>query len=941
MGKIVRPILTIAAIAVNFIPGVGQIASAALFAATGVAASAGAIAAGLAVGAALVPGGRKPGGAALTGFDPKSINIDPAARRKMVFGRTVFPLDLRYAEPSGTNQEFIDYIFALAGHKSDAIEEIYIEDRLAWTAAGGAQGIYSGYLTVEVILEAGAGAFHTVNAGATWGSSRRMTGCTTMKMRVRRSDISKNNQSPFANGLSGRMSVIGRGMPVYDPALDSTVPGGSGSQRANDCTTWAYTASSVIRGNNPALQLLAYLLSWRINGVPSVGVGMPAARLDLASFATAAARCDEAVTLLVGGSQRRYESGMAFSDADDPEAVINTLLAAMNAELTDDGGRLGLRVAVNDLTAVATFTDDDFVSGYSWQPVPPIEQQFTLVRGQFQQPNAPSLFGPADYPEVAIPRATAAPRPLVLPLIAVQDVRRAERIAKQVAQRNLYMGTFSVTVGIRGWQLRRNMVVAITSTARAWSAKLFRVRSLKFNFDGTVDVVFREENAAVYAWANDETGAVSPVTPTLYDPRNQPWVKAVADASLWPNISGTGKPDDNATYAGERIVNPGLTAGADGLEGWVLDPGITRVVGLSTDPGNYLQFATGAIRNVLSNGGAVRPIGGGPLFWRVTTFRVAAASASMTAVFNWFRADGTAASTAFTSVSILPTVANVWQRQSGRVVPPADAVSFRLDFSVSTTGGVVNIAVPSVSNAEAGADVTATQPIVSRLSPATGQAADNFTLSTGLPPSQIVARGQARNGDAVTFSPALAAIPEIIFLPGGNTGTAGQNQRIAAEGLTASGFTMRATTQAVTPGTTVTDTGATAGGAGEPDLIMNRSSGSAPFDGFFTFSVSVDVGEIAPGEPGSIGVGLYVRQSGAWTQRGSFSRNASGTAVVAISPGAVDFGAGSEFGIELTFAAGAGTAISSFNSVSYTPGTVTESSLTPAGSSPIPFLVVL
>lgn len=516
MGKAVKAIVGIAITAVGFVTG-----NAALFLA------------GLSITQsglkqALGPSVRS----TLTPFDPKSINPDPASPRKLVFGQTTFPVDLRYAEPSGTNQEFIDYIFALAAHKSDAITEIYIEDDLAWTVGGGAQGKYVGYLTVEVILEAGSGAYHTVNAGTIWGSSTRMTGCTTMKVRVKRSDNSKTSQSPFSSGINGRWAVIGRGIPVYDPALDSTVPygatldldftrqiyaAGSGTQRAANQTTWAYTAGTA-RGNNPALQLLTYLLGWRIGGVVSVGCGLPVDTIDLPSFATAAALCDESVALAAGGSQRRYEAGRAFADSDDPLAVIRTLLDAMNGELVDDGGRLSLRLAVNDLTPSFTITDDDFVSGYSWKPAAPIEQQFTVVRGRYSAPGA-TLYGLVDYPEVAIARTSLAPRPLTLELSAVQEPRRAERIAKQAAVRNLYQGTFSVTLGVRGWLLRRNMVVAVTSSARGWTAKLFRVRSLGFNDDATVDVVLREENAAIYAWSASESAVVTPVAPVVFDSR--------------------------------------------------------------------------------------------------------------------------------------------------------------------------------------------------------------------------------------------------------------------------------------------------------------------------------------------------------------------------------------------------------------------------------------
>jgi hypothetical protein len=555
MGKVLKPLAFVAGIALQVIPGVGNAVGGLLLSAGLGAASASAVLGltSLALIGIGTSGGRR--APTLTAFDPKSINPDPNAPRMIVLGRTVFPVVLRHGEPSGANQEYVDYVFRLASHKSDAIEEIWIEDKLAWTAAGGAQGIYAGYLTVEVILEAGPAAFHTVNDGTKWGSHTRLTGSTTMKVRVKRSDNNKNSQSPFASGISGRWAVIGRGMPVYDPALDSTVPGGSGSQRANDNSTWAYTAG-ITRGNNLALQLLAFLLGWKINGEGSVGCGLSPDVIGLPSFAAAAAICDEPAALAGGGSQRRFEGGRAFSDNDDPKAVIAELLKAMNGELVDDGGLLQLRIAINDLTPALTLTDDDFVGGYDWRPQPDVAAQFTVVRGSYSEPAAPSLFSMVAFPQVAVPRTSLVPRTLQLDLGCVQDQRRAERIAKQAAQRSLYAGEFEVTLGIRGWLLTRNMVVRVDSAARGWVNRLFRVRELTFNADGTVSTLLQEENAAIYAWDASESPLVQPVTPVPFDSR-------AAASWLMANIEP--EADVTATATPSLDALPGVTFQANHL----------------------------------------------------------------------------------------------------------------------------------------------------------------------------------------------------------------------------------------------------------------------------------------------------------------------------------------------------------------------------------------
>jgi hypothetical protein len=965
MGKPLRIVALIAAAALMFVPGVGNAVGAFIIGSSAAAGGAallgtiavGAITAGLGIYGL---GALRGAGASLSAFDPKAINADPAAPRKLLLGQTAFPVDLKYAEPSGTDQEFVDYIFALAAHKSTSVDTIYIENDLAWTSAGGAQGKYVGYLTIEVILESGPSAFHTVNAGTTWGSTTRMTGSTTMKVRVKRSANSKSSQSPFSSGIAGRWAVIGTGMPVYDPARDSTVSGGSGSQRANDQTTWLYTASGVTRGNNPALQMLSYLLGWRVGGQISVGVGLPADTLDLASFAVAAALCDEPIALSIGGTQRRFEAGRAFSDADDPLAVIGELLKGMNGELVDDGGRLALRVSVNDLVSPVALTDDDFVSGYSWQPTGPIDQQFTVVRGRYSEPTPTSLYSMVDYPEVAIARTSLAPRPYTLELSVVQDQRRAERIAKQTAQRNLYQGTFNVTVGVRGWQLTRNQVVAVTSNARGWTGKLFRVRAMTFNPDATIELTLREEDASIYAWDRNESAQVTPVPPVVFDSRNAAsWLMAGIEAQAnltapngsnrvryslmegdqgWDtnfNPSALALSEIFGTFDGKRFFASIATTTAGGQ---------TVVIGQAGAPAGQFPVTPGERLSVQA---------------RVDAFNQVASWAFSI----WFvRADGSR-----DQVNVTSGTGQVFSNSSlqqafvsaptGGASPVASAYldlaatssaagTMQLAFvepmvTGAATGQTVYPAFSAGPNAANGADVTLDQDVVSRLDPVTGRASENFVnATTGNPFAQLVASSEARDGDVVTFPSALPAVPRIFFLPGGKSVTA-DNIRIEASGLSTTGFNMVAKSQTVTAGSTITDGSSTTGGAGEPDRIINRTNSGAPFDGRFTYRFSVTVGNVAPGEPGYAEVALFARKGGNWTEVGRETYNATGTYNRSVTPGTVDFGTGSEFGVSLVYGEGTGTALTGFTHVQYVLGTVTEASLTPSNASPIPWQAFL
>lgn len=500
------------ATAASFIPGVGPLISAGMHAANAV------------TGAYKIgPGRAGPGRAGLSDLGRLSLTQVAAGPRKAVFGRTAMAVDLRYTEPSGADQRYVDAILHLASHKCHSVDKLYINDELAWTLAGGAQGIYAGYLTFQPILQSGPAAYHTVNSGAKWGAAQRMTGCCTAKLRIDRKDKSKDDRSPFAAGLPSNIRVEGCGMAVYDPRRDSTVPGGMGAHRAHDPATWQYQDGATILGENHALQALSWLLGWHIGGWASVGLGLPADTLDMLTFASSANACDEAIALAAGGTQPRYWGGGLINDSDDLGMVMDQFAAACNGWWDDSGGKLGLHVSVNDLAgALISLTDDDLLGGLEWEPFPSIGEQYNVVRGKNPDPEPTALYQPTDYPEARLDSVDSIDRVLPLDLGLVQDKRRAQRIAKQVLQRQQYRGLLTIRVGVRGWLLYRGQPVRVSLRTMGWTDKLFRVERWTAGLDGSVDLTLREENAAIYAWDRSETAAVQPAEPVVYDPRNAP-----------------------------------------------------------------------------------------------------------------------------------------------------------------------------------------------------------------------------------------------------------------------------------------------------------------------------------------------------------------------------------------------------------------------------------
>lgn len=560
MGKIVKGVLLAAA----FI-GVGIATGGISFVAAGTAGAstiAGVTFTATAFGGAMIAAAA---GAILTGVSqqiaggpsvPKSqlsrlnVTLDTTTPRKAVFGTTAMNLDMRYQEASGTDQEYIDYIIAVASHKVKSIDEIWFEEKQAWTLAGGVTATYSGYLTVNVRTEGADANYISINGGSKWGASTRLTGCAYVHIRVKRSGNTSKTESPLVNGMPSRVTIIGDGALLYDPRKDSTVSGGSGSHRADNQATWG-TYTNADDTDNPALQLLWWLLGWKINDKLSIGCGVPPERIDLESFITAANICDETVTLATGGTQKRYRTSGTASDSDDRMSIINSFLSCMNGTMRDSNGKLSLDVIKNDLANyVLDFDENDVLGEFEWNQTRGLTDGYNKARGRYVDPSTNSLYQLVDYPEVGFESPDGIERVMTLDLPYVEDGRRAQRIAKQVLERNQYRGMFSATFTAKAQGCSVGDIVRISFSSLGWSQKLFRVVSQEIRFDGQVPMALIEENAAIYAWDAEDSAPVTPTAPTVYDPLNNPFILGTVEAgttAVWDNITGTGKPEDSAT----------------------------------------------------------------------------------------------------------------------------------------------------------------------------------------------------------------------------------------------------------------------------------------------------------------------------------------------------------------------------------------------------------
>lgn len=478
---------------------------------------------GIALTQSLLLGPSIPKGLSTSPTDRLYANLDTTTPRKMVLGDTAGATDIRYQSYTGSRQEYYHQMLAVASHQVNEIYEVWIENELAWNSAAGTDGLgrYSGYLSVSK-REVGNSADY-IAIDSNWGVNCTLTGVAWLYLRFKLVGPDNSTPSPFQGGTSGRLTVRTRGALVYDPRLDSTVSGGSGAHRADDQTTWTWDSNA---SRNPALQLLWYLLGWKIGGKLAVGMGLPKARIDLASFIAAANICDESVVLAAGGTQPRYRADGVLSEGDDRQGVIETLCATMNAMLRDGSGKIALQVLRNDLaTPVADFTDDDILGGEEWNQTPALSQYFNIVRGRCVDPSNAALYQLTDYPSQSLTSPDGIDRIQPLDFVMIQAQQQAQRLAKQRLIRAQFQGRYSAVFGPRAYQVSVGDVVRQSHRGLSWTNKLFRVVAQQITRTGSIRMTLLEEDASIYAWtagSDEKAGIAVTGTPVVYNPANNP-----------------------------------------------------------------------------------------------------------------------------------------------------------------------------------------------------------------------------------------------------------------------------------------------------------------------------------------------------------------------------------------------------------------------------------
>lgn len=206
---------------------------------------------------------------------------------------------------------------------------------VTFDASGNAIGDYHDYQAQKIHLggQQTSALALTLGGGSApgWSSAHKLSGITHAMWCLR-----YNKQGEMYGASAPEPAWIGNWVKVYDPRLDSTYPGGSGSCRA-------LVESTYVWSDNPGLHALTWALGRWQNGKRTCGIGAPVANIRVAEFVECANVC-EANGWKVGGVEWTTDSKWD---------TLKRILQAGGAIPTQTGAMVGCLVST-PRTAIAT-----------------------------------------------------------------------------------------------------------------------------------------------------------------------------------------------------------------------------------------------------------------------------------------------------------------------------------------------------------------------------------------------------------------------------------------------------------------------------------------------------------------------------------------------------------------------------------------------------------
>lgn len=444
-----------------------------------------------------------------TGPPPVNLTLQTTVEyRRIIFGTARVGGVFVFYRTSGTTNEVLWYVVAYAGHQCSAAHDAYLDARQVPSAdINGSTGAvsttaFNSKLSIWTHLGTGSQTTDTqLNAafGGTFDSNHKLQGITYRVFKMTRDDTA------WPGGAPQSITSVIDGALLYDPRLDSD-NGGSGSHRASDPSTWAFS-------HNAALAVRWFLSGGSVvndqsSRIIKYGLKETDARIDDSYTRAAATHCDESISganAPPGGAEARYRCDIEVTCGQTRREILTELLSTMGpGQLAYVHGTWRLYAAVFD-TPAHDFNQDDLYGEMEIQDTSSAADRFNATCASYTDASQGYV------PATTIFRTNSAYETQdggerIEKTIAVRGTSspyQAQRIAELVNRSSRYMRTVKFRFRRSGMKVANWETFTFSHKRYGWSNRVFRCleRGLEPQDDGGILCVItaKQDDSAVYS----------------------------------------------------------------------------------------------------------------------------------------------------------------------------------------------------------------------------------------------------------------------------------------------------------------------------------------------------------------------------------------------------------------------------------------------------------
>jgi hypothetical protein len=477
-----------------------------------------------------------------SGGQQEKWKADQYAGLPYAMGRTLVGGNIVYKRAHGSGNIFCTTVTALSLGPINQLEASFLEKNLTTYNATNyyANGQYASWIWQSSQLGASpeSNALPVpVDTPPNWDSSCKLSGLAAVLNTFKYDkDGKKLTTIPTP-------SWIVQGVKVYDPRLDSTYSGGSGSCRALNESTYVYS-------ENPALHALTWCLGRFQNGVRVAGCGHPVSAIDVPAFVEAANLCDARGWKLGGVVYTR------------PDTAWNSLQAMLQAAGSKPLFYRGQITCINSAPRVslATITNSDIIGDCTFTATPARRDRINAIIPQYRsEANDWALVSASAVSVPAFQTMDGDERTKEISYPLVQDATQASQLAMYDIYNSREAGPG--TVQLKPVWLNYRVGDCVTfAPETGYSIKTEIMGRALDASAGTVTFQLKGETDAKHTVGLSTTGTAAPIAVFHYDN-----TVAAPSAGDW-TVTGTA-----VTAAGTSIPALHLTGGCP-------NPAVTSII---------------------------------------------------------------------------------------------------------------------------------------------------------------------------------------------------------------------------------------------------------------------------------------------------------------------------------------------------------------------------